>query len=74
MLTEYPVVFSQLLACSKEFSFSKARLIKNAKRQRISIPYHCWLLEHELTHTMDFEDTMTESVQSGGKRCWNSIT
>lgn len=74
MLSEYPVVFSQLLAGSKVFSFSQARLIKNAKTQHISVPCHCWLLEHELTHTTDFEDTMIESVQSGGKRCRNSIT
>lgn len=74
MLTEYSIVFSQLLDCSKEYSFSQARLIKNAKRQRISVLCHCWHLERELTPTMDFEDTMIASVQSRGKRCWNSIT
>lgn len=74
MLTEYSIVFSQLLDCSTEYSVSQARMIKNAKRQHISILCHCWLLEHELTHTTDFEDTMIESVQSGEKRHLNSIT
>lgn len=69
MLTEYSVVFSHLQDCSKEYSFSQARLIKNTKRQHISSLCHYWFLEHELMQTMDFEDTVVESVQSGGKRC-----
>lgn len=68
MVSEYSIVFSRLLDFSEEYSFSKAKLIKNAKRQCISILCHCWLLEHGLTRTMDFEDAVIESIWSLGKK------